>query len=139
MVLSAARKMDPLEVWRIAADEAVMVMGVVGDAQARPLVEALEAEGVEYALGQACGVVGERARRPVDRSRVSPTGPIDGDAKGMEAMVESSLVIHVHGLSNCVPAIPQSHSLSLSEVGVFLLQARLTKRLTSNTWPRRSM
>jgi acyl-CoA synthetase (AMP-forming)/AMP-acid ligase II len=42
MVLSAARKMDPAEVWRIAASEGVQVMNLVGDAQARPLVEALE-------------------------------------------------------------------------------------------------
>ncbi len=42
MVLSAARKMDPAEVWRIAAAEGVQVMNLVGDAQARPLVEALE-------------------------------------------------------------------------------------------------
>jgi acyl-CoA synthetase (AMP-forming)/AMP-acid ligase II len=40
-VLSCARRMDPLEVWRIAADEKAMTMGIVGDAQARPLVEAL--------------------------------------------------------------------------------------------------
>jgi acyl-CoA synthetase (AMP-forming)/AMP-acid ligase II len=42
MVLSAARKMDPAEVWRIVATEGAQVMNLVGDAQARPLVEALE-------------------------------------------------------------------------------------------------
>lgn len=41
MVLSTARRMDPLEVWKIAADEKAMVMNLVGDAQARPLVDAL--------------------------------------------------------------------------------------------------
>jgi acyl-CoA synthetase (AMP-forming)/AMP-acid ligase II len=41
MVLSTARHMDPLEVWRITADEKVMTMNLVGDAQARPLIEAL--------------------------------------------------------------------------------------------------
>ena len=43
MVLSAAHHMDPAEVWRIAAAEGVQIMNLVGDAQARPLVEALEA------------------------------------------------------------------------------------------------
>ncbi len=42
MVLSTSRRMDPMEVWQIASDEGVMVMNLVGDAQARPLVEALE-------------------------------------------------------------------------------------------------
>ncbi len=42
MVLSAAHHMDPAEVWRIAAAEGVQIMNLVGDAQARPLVEALE-------------------------------------------------------------------------------------------------
>jgi 3-oxocholest-4-en-26-oate---CoA ligase len=41
MVLSAARRMDPTAVWRIVAEEGVQVMNLVGDAQARPLVEAL--------------------------------------------------------------------------------------------------
>ena len=41
MALSTARHMDPMEVWGIAADEKAMVMNLVGDAQARPLVEAL--------------------------------------------------------------------------------------------------
>ena len=41
MVLSPTRHMDPLEVWRIAADEGAMIMNLVGDAQIRPLIEAL--------------------------------------------------------------------------------------------------
>jgi acyl-CoA synthetase (AMP-forming)/AMP-acid ligase II len=41
MVLSAARRMDPVEVWRIIAGEGVQTMNIVGDAQARPLIEAL--------------------------------------------------------------------------------------------------
>jgi len=41
MVLSASPHMNPLEVWRIAADEGAMTMNLVGDAQIRPLVEAL--------------------------------------------------------------------------------------------------
>jgi acyl-CoA synthetase (AMP-forming)/AMP-acid ligase II len=41
MVLSAAKHMDPAEVWRIAAAEGVQIMNLVGDAQARPLIEAL--------------------------------------------------------------------------------------------------
>jgi len=41
MVLNASRHMDPMEVWTIAANEGAMVMNLVGDAQARPLIEAL--------------------------------------------------------------------------------------------------
>jgi len=43
MVLSAARHMDPVAVWKIVADEGVQLVNLVGDAQARPLIEALEA------------------------------------------------------------------------------------------------
>ena len=50
MVLSTARKMDPMEVWRIAADEGAMVMNLVGDAQARPLVDALVEHPDEFDL-----------------------------------------------------------------------------------------
>lgn len=45
MVLSAARSLDPAEIWRIASDEQVVVLTVVGDAMARPLVEALDELG----------------------------------------------------------------------------------------------
>ena len=50
MVLSASRRMDPLEVWRIAADEHAMIMNLVGDAQIRPLVEALDGHDGEFDL-----------------------------------------------------------------------------------------
>ncbi len=50
MVLSTSRKMVPAEVWQIASDERVMVMNLVGDAQARPLVEELAAHPGEYDL-----------------------------------------------------------------------------------------
>ena len=42
MVLSAARRMDPVEVWGIVAGEGAQVLTLVGDAQARPLADALE-------------------------------------------------------------------------------------------------
>ncbi len=42
MVLSAARRMDPVEVWGIVASEGAQVLNLVGDAQARPLADALE-------------------------------------------------------------------------------------------------
>jgi acyl-CoA synthetase (AMP-forming)/AMP-acid ligase II len=50
MVLSASRRMDPIEVWRIAADEGAMTMNLVGDAQIRPLVEALDGHEGEFDL-----------------------------------------------------------------------------------------
>jgi len=50
MVMSTARKMDPAEVWRIAADEKAMVMNLVGDAQARPLIEELAKDPDRYDL-----------------------------------------------------------------------------------------
>jgi acyl-CoA synthetase (AMP-forming)/AMP-acid ligase II len=50
MVLSTARKMDPAEVWKIAADEKAMVMNLVGDAQARPLIEELAKDPSRFDL-----------------------------------------------------------------------------------------
>jgi 3-oxocholest-4-en-26-oate---CoA ligase len=50
LVLTAQRKMDPAEVWGIVEREKVMTMSLVGDAMARPLVEALEDEGASYDL-----------------------------------------------------------------------------------------
>jgi len=41
MVLSTARRMDPTEIWQIVQDEKAMILNLVGDAQARPLAEAL--------------------------------------------------------------------------------------------------
>ncbi len=42
MVLSAANRMDPEEVWNIVANERVQIVNLVGDAQARPLIEAAQ-------------------------------------------------------------------------------------------------
>ncbi len=50
MVLSTARKMDPAEVWQIAADQKAMIMGLVGDAQARPLIEELAKDPARFDL-----------------------------------------------------------------------------------------
>ncbi|MCC5953777.1 MAG: acyl-CoA synthetase [Acidimicrobiia bacterium] len=41
MVLSASKGMDAAEVWDIIASEGVQIMNIVGDAQARPLIERL--------------------------------------------------------------------------------------------------
>ncbi len=41
-VVSAARKMDPAEVWSIVASERVQLVNIVGDAHARPLIEGFE-------------------------------------------------------------------------------------------------
>ncbi len=49
MVLSSHRKFDPHHVWQVAEREKVTGITVVGDAMARPLVEALDEH--EYALG----------------------------------------------------------------------------------------
>ena len=45
LVLSAARSLDPAEVWGIVSAERAVVMSLVGDAQARPLADGLEALG----------------------------------------------------------------------------------------------
>jgi len=42
LILNASRHLDPAEVWRITSDEKVVAMSLVGDAQARPLTDALE-------------------------------------------------------------------------------------------------
>ena len=42
VVLNAAHHLDPVEVWRIAAETKTVSMSLVGDAQARPLADALE-------------------------------------------------------------------------------------------------
>jgi acyl-CoA synthetase (AMP-forming)/AMP-acid ligase II len=41
LVVSAARSLDPVEVWGIAAAEGAQTVSLVGDAQARPLAEGL--------------------------------------------------------------------------------------------------
>lgn len=42
LVLSSARRFDPLTIWRIVAAEGVNVVTIVGDAMGRPLIEALD-------------------------------------------------------------------------------------------------
>ena len=42
VVLNAAHHLDPVEVWRIVAETGTVSMSLVGDAQARPLADALE-------------------------------------------------------------------------------------------------
>ena len=48
LVLTAQRKMDAHEIWRIVETEKVMTLTIVGDAMARPLMEALEDESTSY-------------------------------------------------------------------------------------------
>jgi acyl-CoA synthetase (AMP-forming)/AMP-acid ligase II len=48
LVLTAQRKMDAHEIWRIVEREKVMTVTIVGDAMARPLMDALEDESTSY-------------------------------------------------------------------------------------------
>jgi acyl-CoA synthetase (AMP-forming)/AMP-acid ligase II len=48
LVLTAQRKMDPHGVWTIIEQEKVLAISLVGDAMARPLVEALEDDGFDH-------------------------------------------------------------------------------------------
>jgi acyl-CoA synthetase (AMP-forming)/AMP-acid ligase II len=48
LVLTSQRKMDAHGVWSIIEQEKVMTASLVGDAMARPLVEALDDEGASY-------------------------------------------------------------------------------------------
>ncbi len=50
LVLSDQKKMVPHDVWATVVRENVMTISLVGDAMARPLIEALEDEGAEYDL-----------------------------------------------------------------------------------------
>ena len=50
LVLSSQKKMDPHEVWSTVVREHVMTISLVGDAMARPLIEALEEDGADYDL-----------------------------------------------------------------------------------------
>ncbi len=50
LVVSDQKKMDPHEVWRTVEREKVMSISLVGDAMARPLIEALEEDGADYDL-----------------------------------------------------------------------------------------
>lgn len=50
LVLSSQRKLDPHEVWSTVEREKVVGMSIVGDAMARPLIEALDEPGASYDL-----------------------------------------------------------------------------------------
>ncbi|MFM7061782.1 MAG: acyl-CoA synthetase [Actinomycetes bacterium] len=50
LVLSSARKMDPHEIWSTVERERIMSVSLVGDAMARPLIEALDDDGASYDL-----------------------------------------------------------------------------------------
>ncbi|MSX32427.1 MAG: AMP-binding protein, partial [Actinobacteria bacterium] len=50
VVLTSQRKLDPHEIWRTVEREKVMSVSLVGDAMARPLIEALDEAGAEYDL-----------------------------------------------------------------------------------------
>ena len=52
LVLSNQKKMDPHDVWATVVRENVMTISLVGDAMARPLIEALEDEGADYDLSK---------------------------------------------------------------------------------------
>ena len=50
LVLTSQRKMDPHAIWTTVEREKVMAITIVGDAMARPLIEALDDEGASYDL-----------------------------------------------------------------------------------------
>jgi acyl-CoA synthetase (AMP-forming)/AMP-acid ligase II len=50
LVLTSQRHMKPHEVWATVVREKVLSISLVGDAMARPLVEALEEDGADYDL-----------------------------------------------------------------------------------------
>lgn len=50
LVLTRGRRLDPDAIWRTVEREKVVSLAVVGDAMARPLVEALAAPGADYDL-----------------------------------------------------------------------------------------
>lgn len=50
IVLAPGRRFDPHQVWRLAQDERVNSIAIVGDAMARPLAEALAEPGATYDL-----------------------------------------------------------------------------------------
>ena len=52
LVLTNQKKMDPHAVWATVVAENVMTISLVGDAMARPLIEALEDEGANYDLSK---------------------------------------------------------------------------------------
>ena len=50
VVVSPDRKLDPRRLWQLVADERVNFLVIVGDAFARPLVDALEVDGDDFDL-----------------------------------------------------------------------------------------
>jgi acyl-CoA synthetase (AMP-forming)/AMP-acid ligase II len=50
LVLTSQRKMDPHAIWATVEREKVMAITIVGDAMARPLIEALDDPGASYDL-----------------------------------------------------------------------------------------
>ncbi len=50
LVLTSQRKMDPHAIWATVEREKVMAITIVGDAMARPLIEALDEPGASYDL-----------------------------------------------------------------------------------------
>jgi acyl-CoA synthetase (AMP-forming)/AMP-acid ligase II len=50
LVLTSQRKMDPHAIWKTVEREKVMAITIVGDAMARPLIEALDDPGASYDL-----------------------------------------------------------------------------------------
>ena len=50
LVLTSQRKMDPHAIWATVEREKVMAITIVGDAMARPLIEALDDAGASYDL-----------------------------------------------------------------------------------------
>ena len=50
IVLTSQRKMDPHAIWAMVEREKVMAITIVGDAMARPLIEALDDPGASYDL-----------------------------------------------------------------------------------------
>jgi len=48
VVLATSRRLDPHEIWSLVERERVNILSIVGDAMARPLADALHAEGASY-------------------------------------------------------------------------------------------
>jgi acyl-CoA synthetase (AMP-forming)/AMP-acid ligase II len=57
VVISADRHLDPVRLWQLVARERVRVLVIVGDAFARPLVEALDAPALEGVDLSCCAVI----------------------------------------------------------------------------------
>ena len=57
VVISSDRRFDPIRLWQLISDEQVRVLVIVGDAFARPLVEALDADALADVEVTSCAVV----------------------------------------------------------------------------------